>query len=269
MSKDSLGDRMKSYYEDRTRFSLTRRTHTVIRVDGKAFHTFTKSFERPFDERLAWAMDYACQKMCENIQGAKFGFVQSDEISILLTDYDELQTDAWFDYNLQKMCSVAASLATAYFNEAMAMLNQQGDLGKSAKPAFFDARVFQIPFSEEVVNYFIWRQQDASRNSVSMAAQAHFSHKTLHGKTASEMQDMLMLEKGVNWNDYSVRFKRGGGCMKVLRTMPKVLPDGHTISFERAAWTMVDVPVFTKDRGFILGLLPENELSDVSPCAAQ
>lgn len=244
---DSLGTRMKTYYEDRFRYLLTRRTYTIIRVDGKSFHTFTKAFQRPFDENLSWAMDYTCQKMCENIQGVKMGYVQSDEISIVLTDFDDLSTDAWFDNNLQKMCSVSASLATAYFNEAISILRTQGKVDIT-NLAFFDARVFQIPYNEEVVNYFIWREQDASRNSVSMTAQAHFSQAQLHGKKTNEMQDMLMLEKNINWNDMQVRYKRGAACIKVEEVKEDVV---------RKHWQIVDPPIFSQDRNFILDLFPK------------
>ena len=114
--KDDLGNRMKDY-EQRTRIKLPRRTNTIIRMDGKAFHTYTKGLDRPFDENLMYDMNATTQFLCENIQGAKIGYVQSDEISILLTDFDKLTTDAWFDYNVQKMVSVSASLATGKFNE--------------------------------------------------------------------------------------------------------------------------------------------------------
>jgi tRNA(His) 5'-end guanylyltransferase len=242
--KDELGTRMKDFYEDRNRTYLTRRTNTIIRLDGKAFHTFTKGFKRPFDEGLANAMDETTKYLCANIQGAKFGYVQSDEISILITDYDDVKTDAWFDYNVQKMTSVSASMATMAFNEEMAKLG-------ITKRALFDSRVFQVPYEEEVVNYFIWRQQDATRNSISMLAQANFSHKLLHGKKVNEMQDMLMLEKNINWNNETPRFKRGGSCIKVQTVGPN--------DSVRNKWTMVETPIFTKDRNFIKNIFPTNQ----------
>lgn len=109
----SLGDRMKKQYEDRSRIYLQRRTYTIIRIDGKAFHTYTQGLERPFDSKFCRDMDKTAEFLCRNIQGAQFAFVQSDEISILLTDFETIATEAWFDANLQKMCSVSASLATA------------------------------------------------------------------------------------------------------------------------------------------------------------
>ena len=167
--KDNLGDRMKDYYESRTKSLLPRRTYTIIRIDGKAFHTYTRGLERPFDDKLINDMDETAKYLCKNIQGAKFAFVQSDEISVLLTDFDKLQTSAWFDGSIQKITSISASLATAKFNEL-----------RPNKIALFDSRTFTIPSNVEVENYFIWRQQDTVRNSISSVAQSLYSSKELH-----------------------------------------------------------------------------------------
>lgn len=255
--KDKLGDRMKSFYEDRTRYKLTRRTYTVIRVDGKAFHTYTKGLKRPFDEGLIDDMNETAAYLCKNIMGAKLAYVQSDEISVVITDFDDLSTEAWFDGNLQKMASVAASLATAKFNElrTLRMLrnadtNNAIHLIENFKLAMFDARVFQIPYQEEVINYLIWRQQDATRNSISSVAQANFSTKELHGKKTNQMQDMLMLEKGVNWNDFTPRQKRGG----IIRKYQVKNIDTDTI---RTKWKLdEETPIFTQDRKYLYSLLP-------------
>jgi tRNA(His) guanylyltransferase len=239
--KDQLGDRMKDFYEDRTRYKLARRTNTIIRIDGKAFHTYTKGLQRPFDQGLMEDMDKTTEYLCQNIQGAKFGYVQSDEISILITDYDDTTTHAWFDGNLQKMASIAASLATAKFNQLrmarstwegsdIAGYLEQDDI-ENFKLAHFDARVFQIPYQEEVINYFIWRQQDATRNSISSVAQSLYSAKELHGKKTSDMQEMIF-QKGINWNDYSPREKRGSVIRKVNETFTR--PDGE--EYTRAKW---------------------------------
>jgi tRNA(His) guanylyltransferase len=283
--KDSLGDRMKSNYEDRYRISLPRRTNIIIRIDGKAFHSYTKGLKRPFDQDLCDDMDSTTKFLCENIQGAKMGYVQSDEISILITDYDDLGTHAWFDNNLQKMCSISASLATTKFNqlriarrfrdmkdpemEIGVNVSIAADMIEKFKSAQFDARVFVIPESEEVINYFIWRQQDATRNSISMAAQSMFSHKELQGKSSSDMQDMLMLQKGINWNDYPTRFKRGTAVIKteekftvqdlLLKNQGKVnLIDPDQIVI-RKSWNSVETPIFTQDREFILNTFYKKE----------
>lgn len=240
--RDALGDRMKKY-EYITRTYLVPRMPVIIRLDGKAFHTFTRGFKRPFDEVLISTMQDTTKYLCENIQGCVLGYTQSDEITLVLVDYKKLNSCAWFDNNIQKMCSIAASMATFAFNRFfVANLNafyefntdidlteigyhitfSEEDNGKyyeaykkaAEKGAMFDARVFNIP-KEEVCNCVLWRQNDATRNSVEMVAQAHFSHGILQHKSQSQMQDMLMLEKGINWNDFPVHQKRGSCCIKV------------------------------------------------------
>lgn len=202
MARDSLGDRMKSFYEERSSTKLMRRTPVILRLDGKAFHTFTRGF-RPFLDSMHGAMVDSAHELMSHIQGAKMGYVQSDEISILVTDYDNLTTEAWFDYKVQKMCSVSASIVTSAFNRRFtrALSVQKND-------AFFDCRAFNVPL-EEVVNYFYWRWCDWERNSIQMLAQSHFSHKELHGKNRANVHDMLMLQKNVNWNDLAPKWKNG------------------------------------------------------------
>lgn len=202
MKSDSLGDRMKNYYENRSRHYLTRRTPVIIRLDGKAFHTFTRHCLKPFDTHFAHAMDSTAHFLLCNIQGAKMAYVQSDEISILVTDFDKLETDAWFDYNIQKMCSVSAAMASTYFSV-------MGNPCPShpQKLAYFDSRVFNIP-KEEVVNYFRWRYMDWLRNSIQMLAQSLYSHKELAGKKKADLHEMCF-QKGVNWADSPDRFKNG------------------------------------------------------------
>jgi len=275
--KDALGDRMKEFYEDRTRIKLPRRTFTIIRIDGKAFHTYTRGLERPFDQGLIEDMNATTAYLCKNIQGAKFGYVQSDEISLVLTDFDELGTHAWFDNNLQKMVSVAASMATSEFNRLRlirACNDIMGDYVENLlteneiqkfKMAQFDARAFQIPFIDEVENYFIWRQQDAVRNSISSVAQSLYSPKELNGVKTDQMQEMIF-QKGINWNDYDFRKKRGAviGKVEVVTigsTTTKFVNDGKTHMIDpnqivkRNKWKVIETPTFTQDRFFIKGLL--------------
>lgn len=267
--KDALGDRMKDFYEDRTRTKLARRTNTIIRIDGKAFHTYTKGLKRPFDEGLMEDMNKTTEFLCQNIQGAKIGYVQSDEISILLTDYDDISTHAWFDGNLQKMASIAASLATAKFNQLRLLRKSKetqrplGDEGEKIgnldyldvqdfKLAMFDARVFQIPYQEEVLNYFIWRQQDATRNSISSVAQSLYSHKELNGKKTDEMQEMIF-QKGINWNDYTPREKRGSLIRKVQVEMAS-----GDVTYTRGKWKAdSDTPIFSQEKGYLRFLMPQ------------
>ncbi len=262
--KDALGDRMKDFYEDRTRFKLARRTNTIIRIDGKAFHTYTKGLPRPFDSGLIEDMNNTTAYLCKNIQGVKFGYVQSDEISLLLTDYDSQDTHSWFDSNLQKMCSVASSMATSEFNRLRLIRKCMGgdiegyvdanDL-LEFKMAEFDARVFQIPSSIEVENYFIWRQQDATRNSISSVAQSLYSPKQLNGVKTDKMQEMIF-EKGINWNDYSYREKRGTVITKVKETTTTPLPNiSGEVTYTRNKWKAVETPIFSQDREFIKSIM--------------
>lgn len=280
--KDALGDRMKSNYEDRTRISLPRRGYTIIRIDGKAFHTYTKGLKRPFDKGLMDDMDATAAYLCKNIMGAKFAYVQSDEISILLTDFDDEGTQAWFDNNLQKMASISASIATAEFNRLRLdrFLTEKFEAGidkitqtwfdnlNKRKLAMFDARVFQIPQRVEVENYFIWRQQDATRNSISSVAQSMYSPKELHGVKTDQMQE-LIFQKGINWNDYTPREKRGGIIGKVekrfVRKTANTSSDDETVVIDikdiytRSVWELdIETPIFTQERGYLNNLIPVN-----------
>jgi tRNA(His) 5'-end guanylyltransferase len=180
--------------------------------------------------------------LCQEIQGCLLAYTQSDEISLLLTDFATIKTEAWFDGNVQKMVSVAASLATARFNEL-----------RPGKLAFFDARVFVIPDPVEVNNYFVWRQKDATRNSISMAAQAKFSQLHLHGRSGDEMQEMLWKEHGINWNDYDPRFKRGTVVRQRVSVGPVTYIDKRTgeerqtDSVLRRHWNIEEAPTFTTE----------------------
>ena len=229
---DDLGNRMKTFYEQIPKTKLMRRIPVIIRIDGKAFHTFTRGFKRPFDEILIKTMQETTKYLCENIQGCVLGYTQSDEITLVLVDYQKFESCAWFDYEIQKICSISSSMATMAFNkffrrnvevfryndgenfdrgteDGLEKYNLlQTYLKALEKGAMFDARVFNIP-KEEVTNCVYWRQLDASRNSIQMIGQANFSHKELHCKTCNDIQDMLMLQKNINWNDFPTHQKRG------------------------------------------------------------
>ena len=262
--KQSLGDRIKSSYEDRSKTFLNRRTITIIRLDGKGFSKFTKNLNKPFDDGFSQDMDATALYLCENIQGAKFAYTQSDEISVVLCDFDNLETDAWFDYNVQKMTSIAASLATARFNQ-LRLVRMQNEAYKNrfrymtideidkTNLAFFDARVFQVPNIDEMFNALLWRQQDCTRHSISMAASAVYSHKELEKKSSSVKQEMLF-QKGINWNDYLPKYKRGSVVKKKLYYIEG--SDGDT--YARSKW-IVDgnTPIFTEDREYLFNLIPK------------
>jgi tRNA(His) 5'-end guanylyltransferase len=273
---DELGIRMKTYYEQIPKTKLMRRTPVAIRIDGKAFHTFTKGFQKPFDEVLIKSMQATMKYLCKNIQGCVLGYHQSDEITLILVDYKNLNSDAWFDYEVQKMCSIAASMATMAFNRFFAneccqwfennidwsdpdVVAADEDIKKlfnaytkaCEKGAMFDARVFNIP-KEEVMNLLYWRQLDATRNSIQMVGQANFSHNQLHGKNCSNIQDMLMLEKGINWNDYPTHLKRGSCCIK----KPFKTNEGTEQEAIRNKWVIdTEIPIFTQDKDYVNKLI--------------
>ena len=248
MVKDDLGKRMKENYEMRARTYLTRRMPAVIRLDGCHFHTFCRGFRKPFDTLFNKAMQETTKFLCQNIQGCVLGYTQSDEISLLLVDYKDLNSDAWYDGQVQKICSVSASLATyafnKYFNELyLAQLAEKGETDeydliydkKRKGGAWFDARCFSIP-KEEVVNYFYWRQIDAERNSANSLAQSLFSHKSLQGLNLKDTILKCKEEGNIVWEDLPTVQKRGC-CVK---------RDGF------GKWVVdLDIPKFNTDREYI------------------
>lgn len=268
---DSLGDRMKGY-ENISRAYLTRRVPVIIRLDGKAFHTFTRGLDKPFDKSLMKIMQLTMHYLCSNIQGCVFGYTQSDEITLVLTDYATIKTDAWFGYNVQKMASVSSSMATMEFNrlfrkefedmvlewtpdrkDLTTFENRLAMLKDKQFKACFDARCFSIPV-DEVCNCLIWRQQDATRNSIEAVGQANFSHKQLMGKSSNEIQDMLFKEKGVNWNDFPTDCKRGSACYRVVSEDEIDDPrnPGNKITVQRKRWVVdIGIPIFSQDRQFV------------------
>lgn len=255
MSNDNLGDRMKAY-ESSSSISLTTKIPVIIRLDGSAFHTLTRKMAKPYDEKLRACMDYATVKLCERISGVKFAYNQSDEISLFLSDMEDIKTEGWFGYKKSKVESVSAAMCTAYFNEELK--RQFPDLG----PAFFDSRSWNLP-KEEVCNAFLWRQQDCTRNSISMLARSHFSHKEVMGKSSAEMQDMLMLGKSINWNDQPVFFKRGTAFYKVQKEVPNPY-DGKELVIRNTWFVDKDMPILTKDRNFVNKWIPGYDTQETS-----
>ncbi len=241
--RDDLGDRIKSFYENITKHFLPRRQYTIVRLDGKAFHSYTRGCERPFDNGLIEDMDNTAIELCRSIQGVKLAFVQSDEISLVITDFDKVNTSLFFGGSVQKIASVSASMAATKFNELrrQRIWNDTGDIQKSlfdAKIANFDSRCFTIPYVGEVYNYLIWRQQDTTRNSIQSVAQSLYSHKELHNKKTNDLQEMIF-QKGINWNDYDPKLKRGRLIVKEQYEKNGAI---------RNKWISVGPDVFTKDK---------------------
>lgn len=255
MKRDDLGNRMKTFYEEIPKTRLMRRCPVICRLDGRSFHTFTRGFKRPFDDVLIRTMQETAKYLCENIQGCSLAYTQSDEISLLLIDYQRFETSAWFDYEIQKMCSISASMATMAFNkifrDTVGELHIKGSLEKeyscilykaAQKGAMFDARVFNIP-KEETCNCFYWRQLDASRNSIQMVGQANFSHKELQNKSCNDIQDMLMTQKGINWNDFPTYQKRGSCVVK--ENYLDTTPESTDSELIRSRWIIdKNIPIF-------------------------
>ena len=263
MDRSDLAERMKGY-EKRNRYYLQRRMPVILRLDMRAGHSFTKGFERPFDEVFIKSMQETAQYLCENIQNCKLSYQQSDEITLLLVDYDKLNTDCFFDYRVDKLCSIAASMATMAFNKFFR--DNVGDYlyenyddqyladyiktlqNAVDKGAMFDARCFNIP-KEEVTNLVYWRQLDASRNSIQMVGQACFSHKELQNKSCNDIQDMLMIQKGINWNDFPTYQKRGSCCVrnKIVIESDSVMATAQLRDASKSEneWIIdTDIPIF-------------------------
>jgi tRNA(His) 5'-end guanylyltransferase len=238
----ALGDRMKAH-EAVHRAVLPRRTYTLLRLDGRAFHSYLRGSRRPFDEAFMADMDAVAEAVCAEVSGTAFAYAQSDEISLLITDFAAPGTQPWFGGITAKVLSVSASLGTAVLNER-----------RPGGRALFDARVFTLADPVEVANYFLWRQRDAVRNSISMAAQAVFSHKRLHGVPTSAMQDLLFTEHGINWNDYPDGCKRGRTTVRKVGPRETSYTDKRTSTLKtivamRSWWETGAAPHFTAEPG--------------------
>lgn len=236
MNKVSLGDRMKFAYEEVWKVRLPLRMPVIIRLDGRAFHTLTRKAVKPFDSDIIKMMQQTAQYVCEDIQGAQIAYIQSDEISILVHTYKKLNSAAWFNNEIQKMCSISAALASSFFTYLLDDTNQKTiHRGYTFFPlAQFDSRVFVLP-ENEVCNYMIWRQQDWTRNSVEMLARSLYSHKECHKKNNAALQEMCF-QKGQNWDKLPIHIKRGSCVYKD----------------DKGKWIIDDkIPIFSKDRNFI------------------
>lgn len=246
MKYGDLDTRMKEY-EAVTDVRLTKRTPVILRFDGCHFHTFTKGFDKPFDNVMLKAMQRTMRDLCSSIQNCVFGYTQSDEITLILNDYYTLNVSPWFDNRVEKMCSVGASMASRFFNKHFfevvyeyrsvhAITDEQMELyEKRFFTADFDCRAFNVP-RDEVVNCLIWRQQDAEKNSVQALAQSMYTQKELQGVGKKALQDKMFTEKGVNWNDVPVVFKRGTACLKN----------------SEGKWELDEnMPILTQDRNYL------------------
>lgn len=242
----SLGDRMK-YYEKTNSPQLISRCPVILRCDGRSWHTFCRQFNKPYDLDLINLLNEAAIALCEEIQGAKLAFIQSDEISILITDYDTLYQSPWFGYKGYKMTSISAAQVSVRFYRRFIyhLIKQVGTnlegaleiLADDSKETMFDSRVYNLP-EDEVCNYFIWRQQDWTRNSIQMLSRSLYSQKQLQNKNTKQLQEMCF-QKGHNWND-----------------LPTFIKRGRCIVYKDSKWQVDnEIPIFTQDRAYIENLL--------------
>lgn len=243
-----LSDRMKTY--EATSLALARLTPNlpvIARIDGKAFHSWTRGLLKPYDDRLQDLFDVVTRWLVLET-AARIGYTQSDEVSLIFYNDQKPDSQIFLDGRIAKLTSILASMTTAVFNEFAPRLVEKG------KPfAYFDCRVFTVPSEAEAANYLIWRELDATRNSIQMAAQAYFSPKQLNGKKSEHLHDMLM-DREINWNDYPARFKRGAYFRRVVENrtfMPHeiaALPEKHaarrvpSLTFARTNVRQIDMP---------------------------
>lgn len=242
-----LGDRMKAY-EKAAQTVLTPRTPVIIRIDGKAFHTYTRGCKRPFDARLMDAMDSVAMVLCKEIDGAQMAYVQSDEISVLVHTYKTFVTAPWFANEVQKLVSISAGIASGVMTEI------SDSIFGYTRRACFDARAFTLPESD-VNNYFVWRQRDWTRNSVQMLARSLYSHKECEHKNNPQLQEMCFV-KGHNWNDLPTTHKRGRCILKV----DDVVGQHIDRPIVRGRWTVDrQIPIFSEEHSYVERLLRTEE----------
>jgi tRNA(His) 5'-end guanylyltransferase len=251
-SNDALGTRMKGYEMAEAGRRLMPLLPVMIRLDGQCFHTFCKGLERPYDEGMSLLMTETTAHLVRKFN-AVIGYTQSDEISLILY-VDNMKSQLPYNGRIQKLIGDGATSASSFFKENL-MPYLPDKVGKDPQ---FDCRVWNVPSKEEAVNSIMWREFDATKNSISMAAQSMFSHKELQGKNGSEMQDMMMLEKGVNWNDYPAFFKRGTYFQRKIikrkflgKELEKLPPRHHArlnpdLEIERSVVAMIEMPPITK-----------------------
>jgi tRNA(His) 5'-end guanylyltransferase len=256
--KTTLGDRVKGYEQPTTMRKAFKGQPLIVRLDGKNFHAFCKGLKRPFDERLSALMVEVTKYLVETFQ-ARIGYTQSDEIT-LVWHYQPHETAEYpFAGRFQKMESLLAAYATAFFNTHLSFHLPE----KAGAMPVFDARAFVVPNEREAYHTVLWRQQDCTKNAISMAAQSMFSHKSLQGLHGPEMQERMWKEKGVNFNDYPAAFKRGTfvSRAKVLRVLDEAelarIPEAHrpTGPVERTETKVRDIWLAKEDNTFVIPIL--------------
>ena len=251
------------FYRSLTDYKLMPNSYVLAMVDGHCFSKMIKNkFDKPFDDMFIKMMNETAKYLCENIQGAKFAYTQSDEISILITDFDTPMTDSFFGFRLCKMQSLIAAMATAKFNQIYVKLvndykgfNLKKFDMKEYPTYTFDCKVWTVPNANDAYAWFLYRQTDCIKNSKAQTAQAYLSHKSLVGLTSDEMIIKLKDEKGIDWNKFENDKKYGRVIKKVETPMEKDLPNGEHISFVRNVWTPVSANDLKEDSTIIRELI--------------
>ena len=262
MKFDTLKQKCE-FYRSLTDYKLMPNSYVLAMVDGHCFSKMIKNkFDRPFDDMFIKMMNETAKYLCENIQGAKFAYTQSDEISILITDFDTPMTDSFFGFRLCKMQSLIAAMATAKFNQIYVKLvndykgfNLKKFDMKEYPTYTFDCKVWTVPNANDAYAWFLYRQTDCIKNSKAQTAQAYLSHKSLVGLTSDEMIIKLKDEKGIDWNQFENGKKYGRVIKKVKTQMEKDLPNGEHISFVRNVWTPVSANDLKEDSTIIRELI--------------
>jgi tRNA(His) 5'-end guanylyltransferase len=238
-------------YESVSDISLTHRIPVILRFDGHSFSSWTSGLQRPFDDSFRNCMEYATYRLCREIEGARFAYTESDEISVFLVDYQTVLTQPWFNFRIQKRVSIGSSICTTSFITA-AMKYLPEHIKEKGFPKF-DARVFSLP-KEEVSNYFLWRTQDCSRNSIQALARCHFSQKQLHNKSCEQIQEMLFQEHKINWNDTPTKYKQGVSFFKVEKEIDCSVSGVDiepAISYRKKWIKDYEMPIITKNPQYI------------------
>lgn len=256
MIYETLGDRQKEY-EKNSDYVLTRRLPIIIRVDGRSFSRLTRKLTKPYSVDIGNIMSETMMYCIMEMQGAVFGYQQHDEINFILRNDQSFDSDPWYQNRIQKITSVASSLATLSFNRGLSRLDPPLDI---IGDAIFDARVFALPTISEVVNYLVWRQQDCIRDAVSAAAQEELSlkfgkrtaMKLLQKRTVAEKKELLLSQANIDFDEiYSSSFKYGVAAYKV----PTIIPSKEGMT-ARNKWTLNDtVPLFVEEKDFIYNIL--------------
>ncbi len=243
------------YYRSLTDYKLIPNSYVLAMVDGHCFSKMIKNkFQKPFDDTFIMMMNETAKYLCEQVQGVKFAYTQSDEISLLITDFDTPQTDSYFSFRLCKMQSLIASLATAKFNQ---LYYNNVDGMKDVPLCTFDCKVWTVPNANDAYAWFLYRQTDCIKNSKAQTAQSFLPHKELVGLTADEMIAKCKDVKGVDWYDYPNDRKYGRVIKKVETDMEKDLPNGQHIAFTRNIWTPVAANDLKEDDALVRDLIPE------------